>query len=83
MRKIGKLEVLHVVFNAPETKVFWNDGGTTVVTAMSTDEFSEERGVLQAWFEKTNGLSKTKSNKLLTYIVELGKREPKKPLTPT
>jgi len=57
-----------VVFSNPATIVFWNDGTKTVVKAMSIDTFDPERGYLQAYFEKTSGMSRTKGNKYLSSL---------------
>jgi hypothetical protein len=58
-----------IIFNNPATIVFWNDGSKTVVKAMDGDNFDPERGYLQAYFEKTSGLTRTKCNKMLRGLV--------------
>lgn len=37
-----------VIFNAPATIVFWNDGKKTIVKASKDEEFSEEVGLCEA-----------------------------------
>jgi len=58
-----------IIFNNPATIVFWNDGSKTVVKTMDTDTFDPERGYLQAYFEKTSGMTRTKCNKMLRGLV--------------
>ena len=60
-----KLSVKRVVFNNPATIVFWSDNTKTVVKCMDIDNFNPEHGFLQAYYEKMNGDSRTKSNKFL------------------
>lgn len=59
------LKVKRVVFNNPATIVFWSDGTKTVVKCMDIDDFNPEHGFLQAFYEKMNGDSRTKTNKFL------------------
>lgn len=61
--KMKKFE--KVIFNEPATIVMWEDKTKTVVKAMDEDTFDPERGFLQAYFEKTSGMSRTQCNKML------------------
>ena len=44
-----------VIFNAPATIVFWDDGSKTVVKCMESDEFSPEVGLAMCFCKKVMG----------------------------
>lgn len=51
------------------TVVIWNDNTKTIVRTCEGDSFDKERGVLQAYFEKMYGGTKTQANKYLKKII--------------
>ena len=52
------------------TVVIWEDGTKTIVRTCEDDGFDKERGFLQAYFEKSQGGTKTQANKTLKTAVK-------------
>lgn len=63
------MEYKRVIFNKPATIVIWEDGTKTIVKCNKNDKFKKKTGFLMAYFQKTSGLTKHQSSKLLKEIV--------------
>jgi hypothetical protein len=59
-----------VIYNPPATIVIWNDDTKTIVKTTDGEKFDPERGFLQAYYEKHNGITKTQGNKILHELRE-------------
>jgi hypothetical protein len=59
-----------VIYNPPATVVIWNDDTKTIVKTTDGEKFDPERGFLQAYYEKHNGITKTQGNKILHELRE-------------
>lgn len=59
-----------VIYNPPATVVIWNDNTKTIVKTTDGEKFDPERGFLQAYYEKHNGITKTQGNKILHELRE-------------
>lgn len=49
------LHIKNVIFNAPATIVYWEDGSKTVVKCQEGDEFDPEKGITMAFFKRMHG----------------------------
>lgn len=58
------------IINKGATILFWEDDSKTIVKRGKNDNYDKVTGFLWAYFQKTSGLSKTKSNKYLQSLVD-------------
>lgn len=64
IHKRKSLGIKNIVFNAPATIVFWDDGTKTVVKCGEGDVFDPEKGVAMAVMKRALGSNETDSNYL-------------------
>lgn len=57
VRVNGWLKIKKVVYNAPATIIFWNDGTKTIVKCQPGDAYSKETGLAMAIVKKACGNS--------------------------
>lgn len=67
---IPAVKITNVIFNAPATIVFWDDGTKTVVKAQNGEMFDPEKGLAMAIAKKTIGNNRSSYFDLFTKWIQ-------------
>lgn len=67
---MNKPKIKRVLFNAPATIIFWEDGSKTVVKAQNGDWYDPEKGFVLAYLKKLLGNDNTFNKEINKWVWE-------------